>query len=194
MVVAGSESAKVAETVDSDNIFRCIVADRSSVARDLAIGDIVSSLGTKEEAVVAKHAVCGNGGSLNESRSASHNGRNSYPEHVGESMSVDTGLLVDSVEQDRFFSGLGCQRGRETEFQALGKIVVKLKLRLEDVGSGPGFGQDEAVLVVGVLGLNVTADALRLGVAQTRNLEGNGGDPMLGLVVDVVATTLEKGL
>ena len=146
MVVASSEGAKVAETVDSDSIFRCVVADRSSVARDHAIGDIVSSLGTKEGAVVAKHAVCGNGGFLNESRSASHNGRNSYPEHVGESTSVDTGLLVGGVKQDRFVSGLGCQQGRETEFQALGKIVVELELRLEDVGGGPGFGQDEAVL------------------------------------------------
>ena len=76
-------------------------------------------------------------------------------------------------------------------FQALGKIVVELELRLEDDGGGPGFGQDEAVLVVGVLGLDVTADALRLGAAQTRNLEGNGGDPTLGMVVDIVTTTLE---
>ena len=60
-------------------------------------------------------------------------------------------------------------------FQALGKIVVELELRLEDDGGGPGFGQDEAVLVVRVLGLDVTADALQLGVAQTHDLEGNGG-------------------
>ena len=112
MVVAGSKGAEVVETVDSDSIFRCVVADRSSVARDLAIGDIVCSLGTKEEAVVAKYGIGGDGGSLNESRSASHNGRNSYPKHVEESASVDTGLLVDGVEQGGFVSGLGCQRGR----------------------------------------------------------------------------------
>ena len=121
MVVAGSKGARVAETVDSDSIFSCVVADHSSVARDLAIGDIVSSLGTKEEAVTAKYGVCGDGGSLNESRSAPHNGRNSYPEHVGESTSVDTGLLVDGVEQDRLVSGLGCQRGREAGFRPLAR-------------------------------------------------------------------------
>ena len=80
---------------------------------------------------------------------------------------------------------------QRSRFQALGKIVVKLELRLEDVGGGPGFGQDEAVLVVGVLGLDVIADALRLGVVQTCDLEGNGGDPTLGLVVDIITTTLE---
>ena len=96
------------------------------------------------------------------------NGRKSYPEYVEESASVDIGLLVDGVEQGRSVSSLGCQRGREVEFQALGKIGVELELRLEDVGGGPGFGQDEAVLVVGVLGLGVTGDALRLGVAHPR--------------------------
>ena len=88
---------------------------------------------------------------------------------------MDTGLFVDSVEQGRLVSSLGCQRGGKVEFQALGKIVVELELRLEDVGGGPGFGQNEAVLVVGVLGLDVTGDALRLGVAQTRDLEGDVG-------------------
>ena len=73
---------------------------------------------------------------------------------------MDTGLFVDGVEQGRLVSSLGCQRGGKVEFQALGKIVVELELRLEDVGGGPGFGQNEAVLVVGVLGLDVTGDAL----------------------------------
>ena len=54
--------------MDGDSIFRCVVADRSGIARNLAIGDVVHSLGTKEEAVAAEYSV---GGSLNESRSAS---------------------------------------------------------------------------------------------------------------------------
>ena len=45
--------------------------------------------------------------------------------------------------------------------------------------------------MVGVLSLDVTADALRLRVVQICDLEGDGGDPTLGLVVDVIATTLE---
>ena len=65
--------------------------------------------------------VSGDSGSLNESRSASHNGRNSYPEHVGESTSVDTRLLVDGVEQDRLVSSFGCQRGKEAGFRPLAR-------------------------------------------------------------------------
>ena len=72
MVVAGGKGAEVAETVDGDSVFRCVVANRSGVARDLAIGDVVRGLGTKEEAVAAKYGVCGDGGSLNEGRSVSH--------------------------------------------------------------------------------------------------------------------------
>ena len=76
-------------------------------------------------------------------------------------MSVDK-LIVDSAKQSRFVFSLGCHRGREVEFQVLGKIAVELKLRLEDVGGGPGFGQDEAeaILVIGILGLDVASDAL----------------------------------
>ena len=71
MVVAGSENAEVAKTVDNVSIFRCVVADCNSVASNFAIDDVVRSLITKEEDIAARYGDCGDGGSLNESRSAS---------------------------------------------------------------------------------------------------------------------------
>ena len=88
---------------------------------------------------------------------------------------MDTGLLVDGVEHSRLVSSVGRQRGGEVEFQSLCKVVLELELGLENVGGRPGFGEDKAVLVVRVLGFDVTGDGLRLGVAQTSDLEGNVG-------------------
>ena len=99
----------------------------------------------------------------------------SHLEHVEGTASVDTRLLVDGIEHSRLVSSVGCQRGGEVEFQSLCKVVLKLELGLENIGGHPGFSEDKAILVVRVLGLDVTSDGLRLGVAQTSDLEGNVG-------------------
>jgi len=88
---------------------------------------------------------------------------------------VDTRLLVDDVEQSRFVSSVGCQCGGEVKFQSLCKVVLEFELGLENVGGCPGFGEDKAILVVRVLGFDITGDGLRLGVPQTSDLEGNIG-------------------
>ena len=84
-----------------------------------------------EEALVAESNVNGSGGAL---------------QQIEESTSVDVGLLEVDV-------GLGTVRlvGRavvseEFELEALSDLVVKLKLGVERVGSGPGLGQNNACL------------------------------------------------
>lgn len=160
VVVAGSKGVEVVETVDSHGVFWCIVTDSSGVAGDLSISDIVRSLSTKEETIATEDGVSSESGTL---------------EHVEGAASVDTRLLVDDVEQSRFVSSVGCQRGGKVKFQSLCKVVLEFELGLENVGSCPGFGEDKAILVVRVLGFDITGDGLRLGVPQTSDLEGNIG-------------------
>lgn len=64
MVVAGSEGAEVAETVEGDGVLGGREADGTGVAGDGAREDIVRSLGTDQEAVPADNGVGGEGGAL----------------------------------------------------------------------------------------------------------------------------------
>ena len=72
-------------------------------------------------------------------------------------------------------------------------MVLSLNLSLQDVGSGPSLSEDDAVGLVGVLGLNVGVDVLVLGILRTGNLErdigrSGGLDLELGTVeVEVTA-------
>ena len=72
-------------------------------------------------------------------------------------------------------------------------MVLSLNLSLQDVGSGPSLGEDDAVGLVGVLGLNVGVDVLVLGILRTGDLErdigrSGGLDLELGAVeVEVTA-------
>ena len=64
VVVAGGEGFQVVEPMDGDSIFRGIVADCSSVAGDIAFGDIVGRFSTNQEAVTTQNGVGSEGGSL----------------------------------------------------------------------------------------------------------------------------------
>jgi hypothetical protein len=85
---------------------------------------------------------------------------------------VDARLLVDCAHERRLLALVGEKSSAEVKFEALGNVVVKLDLGAEDVGGGPSLSEDEAVLLVEVLGLDITRDRGRLGVTDTRNLEG----------------------
>lgn len=65
MVVARGEGVEVVETVDGDGVLGGIVADSGGVAGDLALGDVVGSLGTEKEAITTKDGVCSERGTLN---------------------------------------------------------------------------------------------------------------------------------
>lgn len=64
VVVARGEGVEVIETVKGDGILGSIVTDSSGVAGDLALGDVVSSLGTKKETITTEDGVCGESGTL----------------------------------------------------------------------------------------------------------------------------------
>jgi hypothetical protein len=64
VVVAGSEGAEVAETVEGDGVLGGREADGTSVAGDSAREDVVRGLGTDQEAVPADNGVGGEGGAL----------------------------------------------------------------------------------------------------------------------------------
>jgi hypothetical protein len=99
----------------------------------------------------------------------------SYLEHVKEGTTVEAGLLVGSSDDSRLLALLREERGSQVELEALGDVVLELNLGAEDVGGGPGLGEDEAVLPVDVLGLNITGNDVALVVTSTSNAEGRVG-------------------
>lgn len=102
--------------------------------------------------------------------------RELYPhlEDVKDGTGVETRLLVDGIEESRLLTLLREQRSAQIKLKTLGNLVLKLNLRFEYVGCGPGLCEDEAVLEVGVLRLNVPGDGIRL-VLATLDFEGHAG-------------------
>jgi len=96
----------------------------------------------------------------------------SYLEDVKDSTSVETGLLVDSIEQSSLMTLLRKQRGAQIKFETLGDLVLQLHLSFEDIGCSPGLSEDEAVLEVGVLCLDIPSDGFGLALA-TLDFEGH---------------------
>lgn len=64
MVVAGGEGAQVPEAMDGDGVLWGGVTDGAGVAGDLALGDVVGSLGTDQETVTTENGVSGEGRAL----------------------------------------------------------------------------------------------------------------------------------
>ena len=105
----------------------------------------------------------------------SESGSSAYLEEVDERTGVEAGLLVGRGERRTLAGALGNEGGGEVELETLGKVVLSLNLSLQDVGSGPSLSEDDAVGLVGVLGLNVARDQVRLVVARARDLECDAG-------------------
>ena len=134
VVVAGSEDAEVVGSSDGRGVGRGGEADGSAVAGDGGLLDVVASLGTGEEALVADDGVDVGGGALQE---------------VEVSTAVEAGLL--EVEVELGATGLG--GGEEAEdtlgLEALGEVVGELNLGLERVGRVPSLGEGEAWTSIG---------------------------------------------
>lgn len=88
---------------------------------------------------------------------------------------MDARLLVDRVKQGRLLSLVGRQGRSDIKLETLGKVVLKLKLRFEHIGSRPCFGEDKAVLLVSVLGLDITGNDSRFRVPVSADFECNIG-------------------
>lgn len=98
--------------------------------------------------------------------------RDTHLEDVKESTAVEARLLVRGVHNRALRTLFREERGGEVELEALGHVVLELDLGAEYVRGSPGLGEDEAVGLVEVLGLDIADDAGRLVVAHASNLEG----------------------
>jgi hypothetical protein len=65
-------------------------------------------------------------------------------QEVEESTSVKVGLLEVKVELGTLGLRGGQVLGKDLSLKTLGDVVVKLKLGVKSVGSGPGLGEGEA--------------------------------------------------
>jgi hypothetical protein len=88
---------------------------------------------------------------------------------------VDTGLLVACAQECSLGALLGEERRSHIEFKTRSDLVLKLKLTFQDIGGGPGLGEDKTVLFVGVFGLKVTSDSGRARGAVSSDLEKHVG-------------------
>jgi hypothetical protein len=61
------------------------------------------------------------------------------------------------------------------ELQAVGELIFDLQLGPEDIGGGPGVGENGSIFGVRVFGLEVTSDQAGLGVLSSSNTEGHIG-------------------
>jgi len=68
VVVAGGEGVEVVGAVKGNRVIGSVEAKGSSIAGDLALGDVVRGLGTEEEAVTAENGVGSECGTLKEKR------------------------------------------------------------------------------------------------------------------------------
>lgn len=64
VVVARLKLVEIVKTMDSESIFRCIVASSDRVTCNVTLGDVVASLGSNKESVASNNTVRSEGGSL----------------------------------------------------------------------------------------------------------------------------------
>lgn len=165
--VGGGENREGVGGQDGGGVDGGGVTNSSRVLGDLGVRDVVSDLGTGNEAVVAKSGVGGDGGALQE---------------IEESSSLERGLLEEERELGVLSTGRGDKRGGELTLKTLGKSLIDLNLGVEDVGGGPSLGDGDTVGLVGVLGLEVTGNgAVLLG----RLTLGDKGNTVGGLGLDL---------
>lgn len=61
---------------------------------------------------------------------------------------------------------------RAFQFKLTGKVVLEFDLSVKMVGGGPSFSESETVLLVSVLGFEITNNDTGLVITLTVNLEG----------------------
>jgi hypothetical protein len=88
---------------------------------------------------------------------------------------VETRLFVNSVDERVLCSLLRKEGGGKVELQTIGDLVFKFDLATEDVRSGPGLGDGETMLAIGVFSLDVASDGGWLGVLRTRDFKSHVG-------------------
>lgn len=129
MVVAGGEERQVVAGGDGSGVLGNAVTDGGGVLGDGGLVDVVTTLGTDEEALVAENGVEVGGGAVKQ---------------IEEGTGVQVGLLEVQVELGALGLLGGLVLGEDLSLEALGNVVVKLELGVESVGGGPSLGEGEA--------------------------------------------------
>lgn len=129
VVVAGGEEGQVVAGGDGSGVLGNAVADGSGVLGDGGLVDVVTTLSTNKEALVAENGVEVGSGAV---------------EEIEESTGVQVGLLEVQVELGALGLLGGLVLGEDLSLEALGNVVVELELGVESVGSGPSLGEGEA--------------------------------------------------
>jgi len=160
VVVRCREEVQVVETLEGNSVLWRAEANGRGVASHLALSDVVGSLSTKQEAIAANYGIGSEGRAL---------------EEVKESAGVETRLLVGGGDKSTLAGAVGSERGVKVKLETLSKVVLCLDLSAEEVGGGPSLCEDEAVGLVGVLGLKLAANEVSLVVLLPRDLEGDVG-------------------
>jgi len=125
VIVTGSESGPIAQTMDGDGIIRGTEADSTGATGEATLGDVVRRVGTDEESVTTEDGVGSECWSL---------------EDIKESAGVKTRLLVGGSQQGGLGALLRQQSGSEVELQTLGDLVLQLDLSAKHVRGRPGLG------------------------------------------------------
>lgn len=128
VVVAGGEDAQVVTSGDGGSVLGNAVANGSGVLGDGGLLDIVATLSTDKEALVAEDSVEVGG------RAA---------EKVEEGTGVQVWLLEVEVESSTLGLLVGEVLGDDLSLETLGDVVVELELGVESVGGGPSLGKGE---------------------------------------------------
>lgn len=128
MVVASREDAQVVASSDGSSVLGNAVANGSGVLGDGGLLDVVATLSTDKETLVAENSVEVGGRAV---------------EEVEEGTSVQVGLLEVEVQAGTLGLLGGEVLGEDLSLQTLGNVVVELELGVEGVGGSPSLGEGE---------------------------------------------------
>lgn len=128
MVVASGENAQVVASGDGSSVLGNAVADGSGVLGDGGLLDVVATLSTDKETLVAENSVEVGGRAV---------------EEVEEGTSVQVGLLEVEVQTGTLGLLGGEVLGEDFSLETLGDVVVELELGVEGVGGSPSLGEGE---------------------------------------------------
>lgn len=126
VVVASRENAQVVASGDGSSVLGNAVANGSGVLGDSGLLDVVATLSTDKEALMAEDSVKVGGRAVKE---------------VKEGTSVHVGLLELEVEFGTLGLLSGEVLGEDLGLKALGDVVVELELGVEGVRGGPSLGE-----------------------------------------------------
>lgn len=157
VVVRGREDLERVVGVQGDRVLGGGVASGGGEAGDVGLGDIVGDITTNQEAITANNGITGEGGAL---------------EEIQVGARVEAELLVLDADLGVLLAIGGQETASDVELEALGDLVLELNLGGEEVASGPRLGDGQAVLVVDILGLELTSNGAGLVVLVAEDVEG----------------------